>query len=83
MDDTINIIAEKSETDLRERIEETCDVMEQHYAADFYSKIRVQRHWSKHNPEISEEIGTCGVSYSNWPGRARKSASAVRAAASS
>lgn len=56
MDDTISIVAGQSDVALRERIEETCDAMEANYAQNFYSKIRVLRHWSKHNPTISGEI---------------------------
>ncbi len=56
MDEPITIVPGESEESLRLRIEDACDVMEQHYASDFYSKIRVLRHWSIHNPTISGEI---------------------------
>ena len=56
MDESIAIVAGESEEALRQRIEDACDAMEQHYADNFYSKIRVLRHWSKHNPTISGEI---------------------------
>ena len=56
MDELITIMAGQSEEVLRERIELACDIMEKNYAADCYSKIRVLRHWSKHNPTISGEI---------------------------
>jgi AMP nucleosidase len=56
MDELITILAGQPEPILRERIELACDMMEKNYAADCYSKIRVLRHWSKHNPTISGEI---------------------------
>jgi AMP nucleosidase len=46
-------ISPTTDSDLRQRIEDACDLMEQTYAAGRYSKITVARHWSKHNPIIS------------------------------
>ena len=52
-EDLITIMAGQSDQALRERIETACDVMEKNYAANFYTKIRVLRHWSKHTPTAS------------------------------
>ncbi len=42
--------------DLRMAIDAACSQMEQIYAQGRYSKITVQRNWSKHNPIISGKI---------------------------
>ena len=41
---------------LLRQIESACDQMEQVFADGSYCKIKVHRHWSKHNPNISGEI---------------------------
>lgn len=41
---------------LHQRIESACDQMEQTYEAGFYSKVTVNRQWSKHNPQLSGKI---------------------------
>ena len=56
MSETFQIAADLSAVALRERIELACDQMEQTFADGSYSKIKVHRQWSKHNPNISGEI---------------------------
>jgi len=49
------------EFELRERIEVACERMEQAYLDGSYSKITVDRRWSKHNPRISGDIARPSV----------------------
>tara|TARA_R110002049_G_scaffold27321_2_gene94143 strand:- start:303849 stop:305027 length:1179 start_codon:yes stop_codon:yes gene_type:complete len=56
MPDTVNISPDLPAEALRERIELACDQMEKIFSDGSYSKIKVHRHWSKHNPKISGEI---------------------------
>ena len=56
MDDTFRIAPGLAADELRERIEQACNQMEQAFADGSYSKIKVHRSWSKHNPNISGEI---------------------------
>jgi AMP nucleosidase len=43
-------------TELEERIEEACNLMEEVYESGFYPKVVVKRTWSKHNPIITGEF---------------------------
>lgn len=47
---------EQAKQHLLKQIEEACDVMEHIYQAGRYVKVKVLRHWSKHNPMISGKI---------------------------
>ena len=49
-------IGSKPGEDLAAAIEAACDFMEANYAAGRYSKITVERHWSRHNPVISGKV---------------------------
>jgi AMP nucleosidase len=56
MAEQLKIQSGESETDLLARIKVVCERMVKNYEMDFYSKITVKRHWSRHNPIISGEI---------------------------
>ena len=56
MAERLQIKAGEGEADLEARIADACERMEKIYELDCYSKITVNRHWSKHNPSISGEI---------------------------
>ena len=56
MTDIFRISPGLSADELLRQIESACDRMEQAFADGAYSKIKVHRHWSKHNPNISGEI---------------------------
>ncbi len=56
MSDIFRIDPGLADDALRERIEATCDRLEQTFDEGFYSKVTVHRHWSKHNPDISGKI---------------------------
>ncbi len=56
MNATLKIDPSLSDDELRKQIEASCERMEQTFAAGFYSKITVYRHWSKHNPQLSGKI---------------------------
>jgi len=56
MSELLKIEPGDDEAQLRARILEACDRMEEIYGGDSYPKITVRRHWSKHNPVISGEI---------------------------
>lgn len=45
-----------SQTELHERMEEACDIMETIYENGEYPKVLVKRSWSKHNPIITGEM---------------------------
>lgn len=56
MDDSLAIDPNASTEKQLAQIEATCDQMEANHASGYYSKLRVMRSWSKHNPTISGEI---------------------------
>ncbi len=56
MKEKLRIDASASDESLREQIESACAAMEATFDEGFYSKVTVNRHWSKHNPEISGTI---------------------------
>lgn len=56
MSEPVRIGSGLDEPELRARIVEACDRMEEIFESGSYPKITVRRHWSKHNPVISGEI---------------------------
>ena len=56
MEDNFFIDPNSNHETLREQIEAVCDQMELHHEQGYYSKLRVMRSWSVHNPTISGQI---------------------------